>query len=393
MKLSSLRRSRVHDLRAISGTARLDRRTRQLARRAAPGDIAVIDHIDIDRAAAVALVEAGVAAVVNAAPSVSGRYPNLGPQVLVDAGVALVDNVGSDAFAEISDGDRLRVVDDTIYRGDSVVGCGVRQDAASVATALHSSKEGLTSQLEAFGANAIEHLRRERDLLLDDVDVPALNTQMAGRQVVVVTRAFDCQSDLAALKTYLRETAPLLVGVDAGADVLLAAGYRPDLIVTAADEISGAALRCGAEVVRVVAPDARARDSDRLEQLAVQPVDFASSGTPEDAALLLAQAAGAELIVLVGSHSTLLEFLDRGRSTMASAFLTRAAVGPRLVDAKAVASMYRNRLRSWQVVLVVLVAAILVCAAIATTPVGQQWWNSLQQWLTSSYAALRGLVS
>jgi uncharacterized membrane-anchored protein len=391
MKLSSLRRSGVRDPAAIHGTGRLDRRTRQLARRLTRGDIAVIDHVDIDRAAALALVEAGVVAVVNVAPSISGRYPNLGPQVLLEAGIALLDNVGTDAFAQISDGDRLRIADDTVYRGDVAVACGVRQNAASVATALESSKDGLASQLAAFSANATEHLRRERDLLLDGAGVPAVTTQLAGRHALVVMRAFDYRGDLAALKTYLKDVAPVLIGVDAGADVLLAAGYRPDLIVTAGDEISDAALQCGAEVVRVGASDARNGASDRFERLGVQPVDFATRGTPEDAALLLASAAAADLIVLVGSHASLLEFLDRGRSGMASAFLTRAAVGSRLVDAKAVASMHRNRIRGWWVALVVAAALLVVGAAIATTPVGQQWWDSISAWLLSSYRWLREL--
>lgn len=391
MKLSTLRRSRQSGS-AVFGTARLDRRTRQLARRLFPGDIAVIDHVDIDRTAAVALAEAGVVAVVNAAPSISGRYPNLGPQALVDAGIALVDNVGADAFTGISDGDLLRIVDDTVYSGDTAVASGVRQDAASVAAALDSAKDGLASQLEAFGANALEHLRRERRLLLDGTGVPLVDTQLCGRQIVVVTRAFDYETDLAALKPFIKETTPVLIGVDAGTDVLLKAGYRPDLVVTTGDDVSDAALQTGAEVVRVIAPGDRQPSTDRLERLGIEPVDFAATGTAEDAALLLAHTAGAELIVLVGSHSSLVEFLDRGRSSMASAFLTRAAVGPRLVDAKAVAAMYRNRLRSWWVALVLLVAVVLVAAAVATTPVGQQWWHTTSSWLVSGYDWLRGLA-
>jgi uncharacterized membrane-anchored protein len=393
MKLTSLRRARAADSAGVSGAARLDRRTRSLARRLSPGDIAVIDHVDIDRTAAMALVEAGVAGVVNAAPSISGRYPNLGPQVLLAAGIALVDSVGADAFAEISDGDRLRIVDDTIYRGDIMVGCGIRQDAASVAAALEVSKDGLASQLDAFSANAVEHLRRERDLLLDGAGVPAVRTQLAGRHAVVVMRAFAYEADLAALKRYLKDTAPVLIGVDAGADALLKAGYRPDLVVTGADDISDAALQCGAEVVRLVVPDGRTQAADRLERLGVQSVDFAAGGTAEDAALLLASAAKAELIVLVGSHSSLLEFLDRGRSSMASAFLTRTAIGSRLVDAQAVASMYRSRISGWWVALVLLVAIALVCAAVATTPAGHQWWLVAQDWLTAGYARLREQVT
>lgn len=390
MMLSSLRRTRVDDPAAIRGTARLDRRTRQLARRLSPGDIAVIDHVDIDRAAAVALVDAGVVAVINAAPSVSGRYPNLGPQLLLNAGVALVDNVGADAFGEISDGDTLRVVGDTIYRGDTVLGCGVRQDAGSVAAALESSKDGLASQLEAFSATTIEHLRRERDLLIDGAGVPTLDTPLARRHVLVVMRAFDYGADLAALKTYIKEMSPVLVGVDAGADVLLDSGYRPDLVVTAADDVSDQALLCGAELVYVAPRDGRNRTSDRLERLGVRPVDFAATGTAEDAALLLAAAADAGLVVVAGSHSSLLEFVDRGRSTMASAILARAAVGSRLVDAKAVAAMYRNRVRGWWVVLLALLSVTLVAAALLTTPAGQDWAQSALSWMAQVYHWLRG---
>ncbi len=383
MKLTSLRRSRLAHLAGVTGTARLDRRTRNLAKRLRPGDIAVIDHVDIDRTAAMALIEARVAGVVNLAPSISGRYPNLGPQELLDAGVVLVDNVGPDAFTAINDGDTIRIDGDTVTRGDTVVACGVRQGSSSVATALEESKDGMASQLEAFSANAVEHLRRERDVLLDGEGVPSVATAIEGRQVLIVLRAFDYRRDLAALKTYIRENSPVMVGVNAGADALLEAGYRPDLIVTEADEISDAALRCGAELVAHVPRDGRLPGLERLERLGVKAATFAASGTAEDAALLLVNAREASLIVMVGSHSSLIEFLDKGRSGMASGFLTRAAVGSRLVDAKAVAQIYQNRIRGWWVALVLLLALTAVAAAIATTPVGQQWWDSIQTWAIS----------
>lgn len=389
MKLTSLRRSRLGVPPGITGTARLDRRTKNLAKRIRPGEVAVIDHVDIDRGAAMALVEAGVAAVVNLAPSISGRYPNLGPQALLDAGVVLVDNVGPDAFTAINDGDSVRIDGDSVYKGDTVVACGVRQDHQTVAAALEASKDGMASQLEAFSANAVEYLRRERDVLLDGDGVPEVGTPIEGRHVLVVVRAFDYRQDLAALKTYIRENAPMLLGVDAGADALIEAGYRPDLIVTEAEEISDAALRCGAEVVAHVSRDGRLRGRDRLERLGVKAATFAASGTAEDAALLLAHAHDAALIVMAGSHSSLPEFLDKGRSGMASAFLTRAAVGSRLVDAKAVGQVYQNRIRGWWVALVVLLALGVVAAAIATTPVGQHWWDQLHSWATSAYAWAR----
>jgi uncharacterized membrane-anchored protein len=390
MKLTTLRKSRSPLKAVVSGTARLDRRTRNLARRAGPGDIAVIDHLDIDRAAAVALVEAGVAAVVNAAPSTSGRYPNLGPKVLLDAGIVLVDDTGAGVFGAVDEGDRVRIDGDTIYCGDREVASGTRQDALSVAAALHAAKDGITNQLEAFSANAVEHLRRERGTLLDGAGVPALTTGMRGRHVLIVLRAFDYRADLKALKTYVRENSPVLVGVDAGADALIEAGYRPDLVVCDGDEISDVGLRCGAEVVIRTSHDGQVASGDRIERLGVNYVPFATGGTCEDAAMLLAHAGSAALIVVAGSHGSLEELLDKGRSSMASSFLTRATVGAKLVDARAVAALYHHRVRGWLVLLLLLVSLALVAAAVATTPVGQDWWSSLQAQLDDAYAWVRG---
>jgi uncharacterized membrane-anchored protein len=392
MKMSLLRRSRVRALPGTVGRARLDRRTRSLVKRLDPGDIAVIDHVDIDRASADALVEARVGAVVNVAPSVSGRYPNLGPQVLLDAGVPIVDSVDPEIFNAVNDGDLIRVVGEEIWREDQVVARGVAQDTGSVSAALAAAKDGIATQLDAFTANATEHLRRERALLLDGEGVPATSTSFSDRHVVVVRRAFDYARDLAALKAYIRENNPILVGVDAGADTLLKAGYRPSVIVTDLEDVSDKALRCGAEIVVHTASGEKANGIDRLDRLGVTSSTFVTSGTTEDAAILLAYAHDARLIVLAGSHSSLAEFLDIGRSGMASSFLTRAAVGSKVVDAAAVAQLYRNRVRGWLVLLLVLLAVGLVAAAIATTPVGQDWFDQLGSWLRHTYSSVRGRI-
>ncbi len=392
MKLS-LRKSRTTSASGVSGPARLDRRTRNITKRLRPGDVAIIDHVDIDRHAALALVEAEVAAVINIAPSISGRYPNLGPELLVEAGVVLVDDVGPAVFQAINDGDTVRIDGDTIYRGSTAIGTGVRHDAETVATAMEESKDGMASQLEAFSANAIEHLRRERGLLLDGEGVPALKTPIRGRQVLVVLRAFDYEADLRSLRTLIRENTPVLIGVDAGADALIEAGYRPDLIVTDADEISDKALRCGAEIVVHAGADGRIRGGERVERLGIQHVTFQASVTAEDAAILLAHVHKANLIVMVGSHATLVEFIDKGRSGMASSFLTRATVGSTLVDAKAVSRLYHHRIRSWVVLLALLVGLIAVAAAIATTPVGQEWWDHIANWYDDLVGWIKGLRS
>jgi uncharacterized membrane-anchored protein len=390
MRLSSLRRARERTLPGVTGTARLDRRTWSAVKRIRPGDIAVIDHVDIDRGAAEALVDAGVSAVVNIAPSVSGRYPCLGPGLLVDAGVLLVDNVGADAFTAVNDGDLIRVNGDCVYRGDDLVATGVLQTRETVAAALEASKDGLANQLEAFSANAIEHLRREQALLLDGKGVPDVRTRFADRQALIVSRAYDFRRDLASLKTYIRENSPVLIGVEAGADALLEAGYRPTLVIGDLSEVSDAALRSGAEIVARAGADGRVSSRDRLERLGLTHAEFATGGTSEDAAILLAHRHDAALIVMAGSHASLVEFIDRGRSGMASSFLTRAAVGPTVVDAKAVAALYRNRIRGWLVLVLVLLAIAMVSAAVFATPVGQDWWQQLRDWAEGVYDDVQG---
>lgn len=380
MKLIPSRRARARQLPGVSGVARLDRRTHTLARRVRPGEIAIIDHIDVDRGAATALVEAGVKVVVNAAPSISGRYPNLGPRVLLDAGVSLVDDVGSELFTAIREGDLIRVDGGNVYKADTLVVAGTLQTHDTVTEALESSKEGMASQLAAFSANAIEHLSRERALLLDGEGVPRTKISFENRQALVVLRTFDYKNDLKSLKTYIRENSPVLIGVEEGADALLEAGYRPDIIVTDFGDVSDAALRCGAEVVAHATVGGRFRGSDRVERLGFTPQIFETNGTVEDAAILLAHFNEAALIVMVGSYASLVEFLDKGRSGMASSFLTRVAVGSGLVDAKAVGQLYHHRIRGWLVLLLVLLGLGLVGAAIASTPVGQEWWEQLRVW-------------
>ncbi len=390
MKLTTLRRSRPRSLPGITTTARVDRRTSSLVRRLNPGEIAVVDHVDMDRASAVALTEAGVVAVVNAAPSVSGRYPNLGPQHLVESGVVLVDDAGGQLMTAVQDGAVVRLDGETLYLDDQVVCSGRRQDRRTVAEAMEASRSGIASRLEAMSANAVELLRRESDLLLDGAGVPPLTTPIRHRHVLVVVKAFDYRRDLAALKTYVRENHPVLIGVEAGADALLEAGYHPDVIVCDGADISDIALRCGAEIVVTSGPDGRAGEGERVDRLGVRHTTFHTGCPAEDAAMLLAHAGGAALIVTAGMPAGLEELLDKGRSSMASAFLTRASVGSRVADARAVAQLYTHRIRGWLVLLLVLLAVATVAAAIATTPVGQDWAEQLRSWLVQSYDWARG---
>ncbi|MFL6137570.1 MAG: putative cytokinetic ring protein SteA [Frankiaceae bacterium] len=376
MSRAVFRRSRHRPDSGVVGTVRLDARTKSLTKRIRPGEIAVIDHVDLDRVAAEALVAAGVTAVVNVAPSISGRYPNLGPEVLLDAGIPLVDDVGPEVLSAVRDGDLVRLDGDTLYTSsEEVAAKGTLQTRELVDAALAEARAGLAVQIEAFAANTMEYLRRERDLLLDGVGVPDIRTQIEGRQVLLVVRGYNYREDLQALRPYIREYRPVLMGVDGGADALRECGYVPQIVVGDFDSVSDETLRCGAELVVHAYPDGRAPGLRRVEELGLHAVLFPAAGTSEDVAMLLADEKGASLIVAVGSHATLVEFLDKGRAGMASTFLTRLRVGGKLVDAKGVSRLYRSRIRSSSLLLLVVAALAVIAVATAVTPVGQLYWK------------------
>src|SRR3954463_4548325 len=371
MSLSLRRPRREPDLPGVHGTVRVDARTKNLTKRLRPGDIAVIDHQDIDRVSAEALLACRPAAVVNASMSISGRYPNLGPEILIDAGIPLIDNAGKDVMLQLREGQLARVEADSIYVGDEVVATGRRYDAEAVRTAMHDARAGLAVQLEAFAANTMEYLRRERELLLDGVGVPDISTRIEGRHALVVVRGYHYREDLQTLRSYVREYRPVVIGVDGGADAVLEAGLHLDLIVGDMDSVSDRALSSGAEVIVHAYRDGRAPGLERVQQLGVSPVVFPATGTSEDVAMLLADDKGAELIVAVGTHATLVEFLDKGRSGMASTFLTRLRIGGKLVDAKGVSRLYRSRISSWQILMLLVCGLLALFVAMSVTPAGQ----------------------
>jgi uncharacterized membrane-anchored protein len=384
MRLPTLRRTRSVEPGVLAGTARLDRRTKRLVGRLRPGEIAVIDHVDIDRVAADSLVAVGVAAVLNAKPSISGRYPNLGPEVLVQAGIVLIDDLGESVFERIRDGATVTIEDNTVLLDGEAVAHGVRQDAEVVAKAMADAREGLSVQLEAFAANTMDYLKQERDLLLDGVGVPDVTTSIGGRHVLIVVRGYDYKADLDVLRPYIREFKPVLIGVDGGADALVESGYAPDMIIGDMDSVTDDVLRCGAEIVVHAYPDGRAPGLARVHQLGVAAVTFPAAATSEDLAMLLADEKGASLIVAVGTHANLVEFLDKGRGGMASTFLTRLKVGGKLVDAKGVSRLYRQNISGSSLLLLVLAAVAAMASAVAVSTVGKaylavvsEWWDNL----------------
>ncbi len=386
-------RARDPETPGVRGLVRVDARTKNLTKRLRPGEIAVIDHQDIDKVSAEALLACKPAAVINAAPSISGRYPNLGPEILVDAGIPLIDNVGKDVMHDLHEGQLVRIDGDQIWVDDEVVAKGQAFDHALVQSSMVEARAGLAVQLEAFAANTMEYLRRERDLLLDGVGVPDITTKIDGRHALIVVRGYHYKEDLRMLRSYIREYRPVLIGVDGGADALLEVGLKPDLIVGDMDSVSDSTLRCGAEIVVHAYRDGNAPGLERVRRLGVEPVVFPATGTSEDVAMLLADDKGAELIVAVGTHATLVEFLDKGRSGMASTFLTRLRVGGKLIDAKGVSRLYRSRISNLALTLMLLVGLSALFAALWSTTGGRAFLQVLGARWDDFWSFVVGIVT
>jgi uncharacterized membrane-anchored protein len=370
MRRPRLRRREPTAPAEIVGLARVDRRTKDLVKRLEPGEIAVINHQDLDRVAADGLADSACGAVVNAAASISGRYPNGGPKRLIDAGVPLIDKAGADLLDRVHEGDQLRIVGGEVWRGFELLTTGQVLQRDEVEEEMEEARSSIGAELERFAVNTLEYVREEASLTFEPLQLPPLKTELAARHVLVVVRGHDYKSDLAALRSYIREYRPALIGVDGGADALLEIGLKPDIIIGDFDSVSERGLASGTDLVHHVHPDGRAPGRENLEAWGVGYHEFVAEGTSEDVAMLLAYEAGAKLIVAVGTHATMVEFLDKGRKGMASTFLTRLRLGAMLVDAKGVNRLYEGRVRRMDWVLLVGSAVlVMIVVGVISAPI------------------------
>jgi uncharacterized membrane-anchored protein len=370
---------------AIVGKARLGRRTKDLVKRLRPGEIAVVDHVNIDRIAAEELVAAGVCAVVNAAPSSDGRYPNAGPLLLVRAGVSLIDIEDGDPFELLEDGAEVTIVGSALSSGGREILRGHELGAEELEARLAEQRERLDEALAEFAENTVAHVRQETDLLTGAVEFPPTRTVFRDRQVLIVVRGEGHRSDLKALRAYIRDVRPVVVAVDGGAEGCLEAGLEPDVILGDMDSAGDAALRCGAELIVHAYPDGRAPGRERLLELGLGHTLVPAAGTSEDVAMLMSFEKGADLIVSVGAHFNLIEFLDRNRGGMSSTFLTRLRIGEKLVDAKGVSRLYNpgSGLGPAPLFLAafMILLAILVIASPALGDLVDLVWLKVKIWL------------
>jgi uncharacterized membrane-anchored protein len=370
---------------AIEGTVRLGRRTKDLVKRLRPGDVAVIDHVNIDRIAAEELLASGVRAVVNASQSSDGRYPNAGPLLLVRSGVTLVDVDNGDPFELLGDGDQVTLAAGVLScRGEEVLR-GAVLSVELLEGRLAEQRERVDKALAEFAENTVAHVRQETDLLTGAIELPPTRTVFRDRQVLIVVRGEGHRSDLKALRAYLRDVRPLIVAVDGGADGCLEAGLKPDVVLGDMDSAGDAALRCGAELIVHAYPDGRAPGCERLLEMGLEHTVVPAAGTSEDVAMLMAFEKGADLIVSVGAHFNLIEFLDRNRGGMSSTFLTRLRIGERLVDAKGVSRLYNPPPTFAPAVLFFVAFAILLTIVVITSPalsdLFELLWLKVKIWL------------
>ncbi len=379
------RRNGVGAEDAIHAPVRLGRRTKDLVKRLRPGEVAVVDHVNVDRIAAEELIATGVRAVLNASPSSDGRYPNAGPLLLVNSDVTLIDIEGADPFELLDDGDEVTIAGGAVSRGGRELMRGHVLDVEELERRLAEQSARVDRALAEFAENTVAHVRQETDLLTGAVELPPTRTVFRDRHVLIVVRGEGHRSDLKALNAYIRDVRPLVVAVDGGADGCLEAGLRPDVILGDMDSAGDAALRCGAELIVHAYPDGRAPGRERLIELGLMHTVVPAAGTSEDVAMLMAYEKGADLIVSVGAHFNLIEFLDRNRAGMSSTFLTRLRIGERLVDAKGVSRLYKPPSTFAPAVLFFAVFAVLLAIVVITSPalndVFELLWLKVKIWL------------
>lgn len=387
----------VEPLVVATGPVRVGRRTKDLSKQLQPGEIAVIDHRDLDRVAADGLIDAGVAAVVNVSESISGRYPNGGPIRVVGAGIPLIDNCGPEIMERLADGDLVSIgADGIITNGKGVaverhgVGAGELLTAPLINERMEAAREAIGDELERFAVNTLEYIEKEAHLIFDAVTLPPLKVSFAGRHALVVVRGLDYREDLRHLRPYIMEFHPVLIGVDGGADALLEMRLKPDIIIGDFDSLSERAWNCGAELVHHVHPDGRGPGREELQARGVEYHEFAVEGMSEDAAMLLAYENKARLIVAVGTHASMVEFLDKGRAGMASTFLTRLRIGPMLVDAKGVSQLYEGGVRRRDLLMLIAAGLVAILAVALASEELRLWLDGRWLWLRDLWYSFDG---
>jgi uncharacterized membrane-anchored protein len=346
------------------GTAKVDKKTKNLVKRLCPTDIAIIKHRDIDEVSANSLVDSKVKVIINADSSISGVYPNRGPKIIQKAGIILLDEVGDEFFEKVQEGDLIEVIGQDILINKEYAATGKLLSKETINYKMQRAKENIEVELDKFIENTLEYAKKEKSLVTGGIEIPEIKTTFKGRQALVVVRGLGYKKDLSTLRRYIKEIDPVLIGVDGGADALLEFGFKPDMVVGDMDSVSDETLKTVKEIVVHAYTDGRAPGLERVKGLGLESIIFSAPGTSEDIAMLLAYENGAELIVAVGSHSNMIDFLEKGRKGMASTFLVRLKIGTKLVDAKGVSKLYNEKLKMGYIFVMILAALVPIIVLI-----------------------------
>ncbi|MGB0121591.1 MAG: putative cytokinetic ring protein SteA [Solirubrobacterales bacterium] len=367
------------------GIARPGKKTKDLVKGLKPGEIAVIGHRNLDRIAAEDLAASGARVVLNNQPSSDDKYPNRGPLILVEAGVRLIDFPEVDLFDLLSDGDLIELDGPELKRDGEVLAVGVEQLKPDLDERLAGQQQEIHHALAKFAENTVGHIQEEADLLSGDIALPETRTNFRDRHVLIVVRGPNYKTDLRALRAYIGDVRPIMIGVDGGADAIRDAGHKPDMILGDMDSATDETLGCGAELVVHAYANGKAPGKQRLIDLGLDPIILPSVGTSQDVAMLMAFEKGASLIVTVGAHFNLIEFLDKDRDGMSSTFLTRLRIGEVLVDAKGVSRLYSPGLSTGPLFFFLAAFLVLVVVVILTSPaladLADLIWLKLKIWL------------
>jgi uncharacterized membrane-anchored protein len=353
----------------VKGRLRKGRRTKELVNYLRRGDIALISHEDLDLVAAESLARTGIAAVLNEKKYISGRYPNLGPEHLLARNLKLYDCVPRELWS-LPDGTEVTIDEENnvLIAGKDSFQLDSPLTAEAADLQLARTRANLDGELEKFIDNTLEYARKEKELILGLRELPPLETAIWGRPVVVVVRGRDYKRDLGAILSYIKEARPVLIGVDGGADAILDYGLKLDIILGDMDSVSDRALLSKCERVVHAYTDGRVPGKQRVEELGVKYTVFAAPGTSEDVALLLAAGKGADLVVAVGTHSNMIDFLEKGRPGMGSTFLTRLKIGDKLVDARGLSKLYQGKLTLGWAAVLFAAAAMPIAALLYASP-------------------------
>lgn len=362
----------------MKGIAKIDKKTKDLAKRISFGEIAIIKHKDIDAVAAESLVSAKIKFVINMDKSISGKYPNLGPKILMAADIPILDNVEQNLFECIKDGDEIEVIEDEIYKDGKCIGKGQWFTDEIVNYKTNKAKSNISIELDKFIENTLDYAKKEKDIILNGISIPTIKTKIKGKHVLVVVRGQNYKEDLNILQSYIREEKPVLIGVDGGADALLEFGYKPNIIVGDMDSVSDEALRKCDEIVVHAYIDGIAPGMKRMNSLGLNALTIPAPGTSEDIAMLIAYEKGADLIIALGSHSNMIDFLEKGRKGMASTFLVRLKIGSKLIDAKGVNKLYHTGVKLKYIFALVLSALLPIIIVAIYSPTIQYFLKLFQ---------------